>query len=445
MAAYKDPIRKTWYVQFRVSIGNKQYKTIKKRGFRTKKEALLYESQYNQMVPLFALNKLSEAYDIYYEYCVDRLRIRTLYLKRRTFTNYILPYLGNICIKDITPLVILNWQKHLIAENTAFSNIRSSLFQLSALFNFGIKFYDLQTNPVQNAGSLISYNSHKFNFWTISEFHKFQKWNKLSPLTILVIEILYFTGLRWGELKALTAADFDFSKGTLSVTKSFSYCNKQHFILPPKTESGKRIITIPPFLMEKIKKYIDSLFIEKDTFIFPLESHTIRRALDKAAKELNLPRIRIHDLRHSHASLLVYLGFSPVMIKNRLGHKNIKITMDVYTQMYIEEEKEIVSKLNILEENMEKSLWLCPVQYRKQDNSLVITFPLFPSIPSFIVNSVEDAIIKSNALLPPYIYDLINRGENLPSVSDSRSISNINHIFYINIPLSNIISAERII
>lgn len=122
-----------------------------------------------------------------------------------------------------------------------------------------------------------------------------------KPIAYYAFEVLYWCGIREGELLALTPADFDFTKGTVSITKSYQRIGGRDIITPPKTEKSNRIIKMPKFLCEEMQDYLKSLYgIEPDERIFPITKNFLHREMDRGSAQAGVKRIRIHDLRHSH-------------------------------------------------------------------------------------------------------------------------------------------------
>ena len=157
-------------------------------------------------------------------------------------------------------------------------------------------------------------------FWTKEQYLKFAEVMMDKPLSFYAFEMLYWCGIREGELLALTPADFDFEKRTVTINKSYQRLNGQDLITTPKTEKSNRVITMPQFLAEEIQDYIKMLYgIGADDRMFTVTKSYLHREMDRGAKEAGVPRIRIHDIRHSAVSLLIDMGFSATAIADRVG------------------------------------------------------------------------------------------------------------------------------
>ena len=163
----------------------------------------------------------------------------------------------------------------------------------------------------------------------------------------IMFEILFWTGIREGELLALNKSDFDFRNNLLHITKTYNRIDKQDVITVPKTENSVRTINIPNFLKEKVQRYIDMHYgIPDDARLFPIVSRTLQKRMKRYAEKAGVKEIRVHDLRHSHAAYLIFQGIQPLMVKERLGHKDIKITLNTYGHLYPTEQKALADMLD---------------------------------------------------------------------------------------------------
>ena len=184
-------------------------------------------------------------------------------------------------------------------------------------------------------------------FWTKEEYLKFADVMMDKPMIYYAFEMLYWCGLREGEMLALTPADFDFDKGTVTVSKSYQRINGEDKITTPKTEKSNRTIAMPQFLVDEIQEYISMIYgVQPDQRIFPISKSALHREMDRGSKEVGIKRIRIHDLRHSAISLLIDMGFSATAIADRMGHESIDITYN-YAHMFPSRQTEMADKLNV--------------------------------------------------------------------------------------------------
>ena len=168
-----------------------------------------------------------------------------------------------------------------------------------------------------------------------------------KPISFYAFEMLYWCGLRLGELLALTSEDFDFEKKIVRVTKSYQRINGQDIVTDPKTPKSNRVIQMPDFLVAEIKEYLESLYgYDPQERIFPITKSFLHHEMNRGCKETGVKRIRIHDLRHSHVSLLIDLGFSAVAIADRVGHESIDITYR-YAHLFPTRQKDMANKLNL--------------------------------------------------------------------------------------------------
>ena len=189
--------------------------------------------------------------------------------------------------------------------------------------------------------------AEEMDFWTKEEFLKVIDAMMDSPIHYYAYEMLYWCGIREGELFALTPADFDFENRTVSINKSYQRIKGQDVITTPKTKKSIRVIQMPQFLADEIQDYIGMLYgAESDTRIFQMSKHSLKRAMEKACKTTGVKVIRVHDLRHSHVSLLIDMGFSALAIAERVGHESIDITYR-YAHLFPTRQTEMANKLDL--------------------------------------------------------------------------------------------------
>ncbi len=248
---------------------------------------------------------------------------------------------------------MIAWQNELLAYKGENGEVYSPTYlktihaQLSAIFNHAIRYYHLPSNPAQKAGSMGSEEHKEMLFWTKEEYLKFADVMMDKPLSYYAFEMLYWCGIRMGELLALTPKDFDFEKQTLTINKSYQRLNGRDVITTPKTKKSNRVIKMPKFLCEEMQEYIGMLYeVNENDRLFPITKHYLHHEMDRGAKLAGVKRIRIHDLRHSAISLLIEMGFSALAIAERVGHESIDITYR-YAHLFPTKQTEMANKLDV--------------------------------------------------------------------------------------------------
>lgn len=221
--------------------------------------------------------------------------------------------------------------------------------QISCVFSFGVKFYNVPTNPCSIYSSPTGEPKKEIQFWTLNEFKTFiNVVDKIEYRT--AYEILFWCGIRTGELLAMNVGDIQFNNNLLSINKNYAKLDNQELILTPKTKKSKRLVEIPPFLAEHIKEYLTHVYdYDNDARLFTISRPALRVNLNQYAKQAGVKQTRLHDLRHSHASLLIeFLGCSPNVVSDRLGHANVKTTLQTYAHLYPHTQTVICEKLEKL-------------------------------------------------------------------------------------------------
>ena len=264
---------------------------------------------------------------IYYADMETRLREHTMRTKKYIIDLKVLPYFGKIKMNEIKAADICRWQNELLKQGYAPTYLKTINNQVSAIFNYAVKYYDLPNNPCRKAGSIGKSRADEMQFWTQEEFEKFAEAIMDKQQSYMAFTTLFWTGLRLGELLALTPGDFNFEKKTLRINKLYQRLEGKDVITDPKTPKSNRIIVMPDFLTIEMEDFIKSIYgIKMDDRIFTISKSYLHHEMDRGAKLAGVKRIRIHGLRHSHISLLINLGFSALAIGERVGHEAVDIT-----------------------------------------------------------------------------------------------------------------------
>ena len=190
--------------------------------------------------------------------------------------------------------------------------------------------------------------AEEMQFWTQDEFESFIECVKDKPIAYYAFLTMYWTGVRVGELLALTLSDFDDEKKTLSITKSYQRINGKDIITEPKTAKGKRVITLPEFLVAELEEYVGKLYgMMGNDRLFIVTKSYLEKEMIRGVKLSGVKKIRLHDLRHSHASLLISkLEVQPKLVSERLGHEKIQTTLDTYSHLYPDQSRNLADQLN---------------------------------------------------------------------------------------------------
>lgn len=219
---------------------------------------------------------------------------------------------------------------------------------MNAVLNYAVKYCGLPKNPGKAAGSIGSSKTRKMDFWTHDEFKRFIAAVD-NPCHVVLFNILYYGGLRCGEALALTPADVDMQKGIISVTKTYHRMNRKDVITTPKTEHSNREVPIPAFLVQQIGQYISRLYgISDKDRLFPMIN--ARRPLKRACARSGVKQIRVHDIRHSHVSLLIELDFPAILIAERIGD-TVQMVNTVYGHLYPNKHGAVADRLQELVSN----------------------------------------------------------------------------------------------
>ena len=219
MSVYKDEKTGTWRAVYRYTDWNGEKKQTQKRGFKTKREAQSWERE--QLIKSSAdLDMTFKSFvELYTADMKTRLKENTWATKEHIIRTKLLPYFGKLRMSQITAQQIITWQNKMIEYRDEHGKPYSPVYlktvhnQLSAIFNHATRFYNLQNNPCQKAGSMGKKKNREMLFWTKEEYLKFAEVMMDKPLSYYAFEMLYWCGIREGELLALTPSDFDFEKG----------------------------------------------------------------------------------------------------------------------------------------------------------------------------------------------------------------------------------------
>lgn len=307
MPVFKDETRGTFYVKAYYTDYTGARKQKMKRGFKLQRDAKEWERAFLEKVQGTPTMTFYSLYELY--------------------------------MADIRL-----WQNDLLSKDLSDAYLRRIHNTIVTFFNYAVKYYNLPKNPCAVAGP-IGKNTRSMNFWTLEQYNHVLE-NVDDVRIRMQLQLLFYSGMRLGELMALTLSDIDFTENKISINKSLQ--QNTHIIGSTKTENSIRVITMPPAIMDELREYITMLYDpQPDDLVFPFSRSFITRGKNKAAELAGVPQIRIHDLRHSHVSLLIEMGFSPHLIAERIGD-TVQMINNIYGHLYPTRHQEVADKLNAI-------------------------------------------------------------------------------------------------
>ena len=349
MGAYHDNNRDSWFSSFYYTDWTGKKKKKLKRGFPTKESALKYEREFLEKCGKKSSMKFGGLVKLYLEDMKERVKPGTFTNKNSIIYGKILPYFENMNVDRITPGDIRRWQQDIMKRGFADTYLRTIHAQLSAIFNYAVRYYDLPRNPCVQAGSMGKGYASEMEIWTVEEFDLFQTAMKNRPVSGLAFSILFWTGMRIGEMLALTVADVNIANCTIRINKSLTHIHGYDIISEPKTPRSRRMILIPAELAAELGRYIaETPDMTPDTRLIPLSKNLLDREIHRGARKAGIKDIHVHCLRHSHTALIAALGASPVEAAERLGHENVQTTLNIYSHVLPGRQKAISDELGRL-------------------------------------------------------------------------------------------------
>lgn len=352
MPAYKDKKTGLFYVQFyyRDARGAKRHKT--KKGFQTELEALLWEKNFKALKDDAMDMTFADFCKVYEAEVRPRVREHTWLIKENIIQSKLLPFFGDMRMCDIRPVDIVRWQNSLTGSTRADGDgfkptyLRIINNQLNAIFNHAERYYGLSDNPVRRVDKIGSKKGGEMQFWTKDEYLRFSEAVMDKPLSFHAFELLYWTGIRCGELLALTPSDFMLDSSRLRINKSYQSLNGVDTVTDPKTPKSVRTIVMPAFLRDEMADFIEMRDdVAPDERLFAVTKHFLAHEMERGCKASGVKRIRIHDIRHSHVSLLIEMGFSALAIAERMGHEAVDITYR-YAHLFPTKQDEMAAALD---------------------------------------------------------------------------------------------------
>lgn len=339
-------------VRYIDSDGRSKQKKVESTVWKTKREALKAENEFLLSLGQLQIDDLTyvELYELYLSSRKNQIKERSIQTYMDAHDYQILPEFGKSLVSKITKDQIRRWQRSLV--NKGYSN--SYLVTVQAVFKrvliWGERNDLIIKNPFTIEYSRLAKTRNEMNYFTLEEFNVFSSVID-DEVDLLIFNILYWCGLRKGELQALSINDIDLKSGTLYVRHNYDYRN--HKLTTPKNINSNREVMLTTHLIGALKHHM--LHLSKYTgftrsrFLFgydkPISSTTLERKKNLYCKLAKVKQIRIHEFRHSHVSLLVNNGVSDFDISKRLGHSRDMVN-NTYSHWFKENQIKLVDKLN---------------------------------------------------------------------------------------------------
>ncbi|MGG0258896.1 tyrosine-type recombinase/integrase [Bacillus mycoides] len=346
MVVYKDKERGTYFFVVRVRQFDGTQKQVKRRGFKTKKEAREAEAKMLVEKETHSNLTFAQVADSYFDwYCQRRKKSSTLTIQNVIY-NHLMPEFKKIKIEYITAKHVMIYQNKII-NNYSAEFLKKIHTTLSAIFNFAIKFHGLTHNPARIAGNFEKESNKRMNFWEFAEFKQFIGVVD-DPMYKAFFSTLYYSGARKGELLALTWEDINFEEKIININKT----DFNRIITQPKTKASNRIIMLPTLVIRLLKNLrehatltapVKDDYVVFGTFYTSLATSTLQQNFKKYINIAQVKNIVLHEFRHSHASYLINKGVSPLVVAQRLGHSDVATTLNTYSHLYPSKQAEAVA------------------------------------------------------------------------------------------------------
>ena len=343
-----------------------------KTGFKTQREAQLWQLQIQADFGKGAISTNSTMTfkkfldDYFIPDYKSQVRKRTFDMSQSKFKR--LSYFENMKLSDILPPHVKQWQNSMFIEGLSNNYIRSVHQILQQVFDLAVKLGMLSNNVAKTVGN-VKKDRPKVDFWTVEEFQlfisTFDKSNIYELLYFTTFWFFFMTGVRTSELQAIEWSKIDFEKGTVLIDCSMYYkSQKEWYLTDTKSISGVRLLYLDDDTLEHLKFWKNAQSqIGECKFVFsiadcPLVKSTLKRVLKSHSDYAKIKSIRIHDLRHSHASFMLSLGMNDLEMQNRLGHADIKTTLGTYSHLRPNAMKEVATRMTgkvVVSDNIRKS------------------------------------------------------------------------------------------
>jgi integrase len=278
-------------------------------------------------------------------YAKNNVRETTFKRYRNRADTRIIPYFKSVKVKDVTPRMVQQYIEWLKAEGIGHNYIKALLQLLKSSLDKAVEWNQIKRNPVHFVEKPKK-PKQTVQAWDIDQVKTFVSHAKMENVFYYMVTLtLIHTGMRKGEALGLHWKDIDFENKKISVSRTLVQVDGEYVFNEPKTPTSKRQISVDDELISELKRYkamrnewklalgLDSELVFCHYDGRPLNPRRLGVFFANVTKKAGLPKIKIHDLRHTHASILLKLGEHPKVVSERLGHSTIRTTLDIYSHV----------------------------------------------------------------------------------------------------------------
>lgn len=337
-----------------------KWKIYWKRGFQYKKDAEAHEAEIRKLIketgsPYTEMTSTTTVtatkpkertfYDVYTEY-VETLSDRdfkedTAETKLNMLEKHVLPFFKDYALSEITPKIVKMWQdetkKKKSKNGKPFSQtyLHSIQSQLNVVLNYSVRKAYIPFSPMVDLKNMGKKDADAKPIWSPDDYKKFAEVAKNNEQSFVIFEMCYWLGLRRGEALALTPNDITYNQDGNMIIYITQSTNAKHKTGDVKTTGSKRSLQVPKTVADELKTYMDKQYELKPTQpIFDISVSQLHREKNEAIERAGVTKIRIHDMRHSAASLLIHSQkYSVTDVARYLGHSSAKTTLKTYAHM----------------------------------------------------------------------------------------------------------------
>lgn len=258
--------------------------------------------------------------------------------------THLIPHLGKVKVFQLKPRHLNDLYNQKLLNVISANSIKKLHGLIKDALDEGIGYGDLSKNAA-NAVTPPRVKKVKFEVWDEQQLKMFLEEAKGNRFYV-AFELAASTGMRIGEILGLRWRDVDLSEAKLSIRQAYTKAHSGYEFHEPKTSSGERSVALFPGTVELLKKHKESQEKEKNKAFYndhglviqthigtPVSPRNLSREYYKIIDKLSIPKIRFHDLRHTHATLLLKKGVHAKIVQERLGHSSITITLDTYSHV----------------------------------------------------------------------------------------------------------------